>query len=206
MKAINQIIGSIYQNIGDYVFDKKYGLDTVLRVDLSKRSSGNNYQPTGLFRSRKILDRLKKHGNSGLVDFGSGKGQFLLTAASLNFTSVKGIEFVKEIHSIAEKNIATFCSKRSKIDVPISICVDASQYEVVEEDKLFYFFYPFKSETMLAVVENIEKSALKWPRKIVAAMLYPHDADTFKNRSGWTQIEDFKAYGFECRFYSFQSN
>ena len=121
MKAINQIIGSIYQNIGDYVFDKKYGLDTVLRVDLSKRSSGNNYQPTGLFRSRKILDRLKKHGNSGLVDFGSGKGQFLLTAASLNFTSVKGIEFVKEIHSIAEKNIATFCSKRSKIDVPISI-------------------------------------------------------------------------------------
>lgn len=117
--VFKQIINYIKQNTYDIIFDIRYGLDTVSRVNLEDTSvgldgkkRGNKYQPTGFSRSIAILKRIKKYGSKGLVDFGSGKGQVLLAASELGYSQIKGVEFVKEFHDIAVKNIAQWSNKQ----------------------------------------------------------------------------------------------
>lgn len=211
MSMINffkQAMNSLHQNIGDFLVDKKYGLDTVSRVDLAQTSVGiegnlvgNKYQPSGFTRARKVLQRLKKYGSDGFVDFGSGKGQVLLAASSLGYTNIKGVEFAEELHEIAKSNIKRYTLQNKRKSVPTSICADAGQYKVQPDDKLFYFFYPFKRQLMEQVVENIEMSVSDNPRQVFAVMLYPKDADVFHERTNWTMLERFHLGYIECRLY-----
>jgi hypothetical protein len=211
--VFKQIINYIKQNTYDIIFDIRYGLDTVSRVNLEDTSvgidgkkRGNKYQPTGFSRSIAILKRIKKYGSKGLVDFGSGKGQVLLAASELGYSQIKGVEFVKEFHDIAVKNIAQWSNKQKDKFIPISICIDAAKYQIEELDQLFYFFYPFKPELMNCVIENIEKSLTDFPRPNVCIMLYPKDSDLFQSRQNWRLLETFWVDNYECRIYSFNLN
>ena len=209
---LKQIINYIKQNAYDSIFDFRYGLNTVTRVNLEKTSvgrdgqkRGNKYQPTGFYRSIAILKRIKIYGNGGFVDFGSGKGQVLLAASELGFNQIKGVEFVEEFHEIATKNIEKWSKINKKLVKPISICLDAAKYEIETEDQIFYFFYPFKPELMDCVINNIENSLLDFPRFNLSIMLYPKDSDLFKGRENWELLESFYIDNYECRIYSFKS-
>jgi hypothetical protein len=210
--TFKQIINSLKQNTYDIIFDFRYGLDTVGRVNLENTSvgidgkkRGNKYQPTGYYRSISILKRIKTYGNGGFVDFGSGKGQVLIAASQLGFNQIKGVEFVEEFHEIAKRNIEKWSNLKSNLTKPIAICLDAAKYEIETTDQIFYFFYPFKPELMNCVINNIEKSLLDFPRLNLSIILYPKDSDLFKGRENWKLIESFYIDDWECRIYSFKS-
>ena len=210
LEILDRLPGAVYQRLSDLYFDLIYRVNTVTRVSLTNTDVGvkgsligNKYQPTGVARANKILDYLIKYGNNGFVDFGSGKGQILLLAAKKGFKPVTGVEFSQLLHNIALRNIEIFFSKNKLSCKPVTICIDAREYQIKDEDCIFYFFYPFKPVVMETVVENIEKSTSLAPRRITVIYVYPKDKDIFNDRKNWTLIETFKVGGWKCRIHIF---
>ena len=84
------------------------------------------------------------------VDYGSGKGAAIIHAHQLGFKKTIGVEFAKELHEQAEKNI-------EKLDLKgvNSIYADATTYTLPNDISLIYFFNPFDAIVMRKVIENI---------------------------------------------------
>jgi Methyltransferase domain len=157
-------------------FDRKCNLDTAEPVyppNLTTVSDnahlGREYVATSVAVVRSTLSKLHKHDNLSdfyFIDFGSGKGRVLLIASEYNFKKVIGLEFAKELHEIAGKNIKKYKSVNQKCFNMESVCADACDYNIPDEKCVFYFFNPFKSSVLLRVLGNIRRSYMNHPRKM----------------------------------------
>jgi predicted RNA methylase len=84
------------------------------------------------------------------VDFGSGKGAAIIHAKKLGFKKTIGVEFAKELHECAIKNIEAL-----GLDDVESLYEDATNYSLPNDISLIYFFNPFDEVVMKKVIENI---------------------------------------------------
>jgi predicted RNA methylase len=84
------------------------------------------------------------------VDFGSGKGAAIIHAKKLGFKKTIGVEFAKELHECAVKNIEALGLR----DVA-SLYEDATNYQLPNDISVIYFFNPFDEVVMDKVMQNI---------------------------------------------------
>ena len=84
------------------------------------------------------------------VDYGSGKGAAIIHAKQLGFTKTIGVEFAKELHEQAVKNIEVL-----KLENIESLYADATSYELPNDISVIYFFNPFDEIVMQKVIANI---------------------------------------------------
>jgi len=100
---------------------------------------------------------------STLLDFGCGKGRVLAYAASCNYEKIIGVENSKLIE-IARANIEKMKHRKTS-DILLEKC-DAQNFEIPSSVNIIYFYNPFVGLTLEKVVENINLSYKKSPRKI----------------------------------------
>jgi 16S rRNA G966 N2-methylase RsmD len=161
-------------------FDRKYHVDTSGLVYLSEltcesanKAHGVWYEPTPLKTLQCMFAPLPADlSDFTFVDYGSGKGRTLLYASNRNFRRIVGIEFAKELHAIAERNIESYRNRRQKCHDLQSICMDAAEFSLPQGNCVLYFFHPFRAEVMSRVLENIEQSFRRNPRRLI--LLYYH--------------------------------
>ena len=84
------------------------------------------------------------------VDYGSGKGAAIIHAKQLGFEKTIGVEFAKELHEQAVKNIEKLDLKNVE-----SLYADATNYTLPNNISLIYFFNPFDEFVMKKVIKNI---------------------------------------------------
>ena len=84
------------------------------------------------------------------VDYGSGKGAAIIHAKQIGFKRAIGVEFAKELHEQAVKNIENL-----KLDNVESLYADATTYTLPNDISLIYFFNPFDEVVMKKVIANI---------------------------------------------------
>lgn len=100
-------------------------MDTSTRAyswDLDMRSEGDDigteepmYLPTSTLAFQSIMRNLPTDVSEYVfVDFGSGKGRTLLLAAEFNFKRIIGVEFARELHDTAVKNVKNYSSASQK--------------------------------------------------------------------------------------------
>ncbi len=92
----------------------------------------------------------KKIQKSLFLDYGSGKGGAIIWARKAGFAESIGIEFAKELHQIACKNI-----QRLKVSSIKSFYQDATTYIPPEDVSVIYLFNPFDEVVMQKVAQNI---------------------------------------------------
>jgi SAM-dependent methyltransferase len=157
------------------IFDWLHRVDTGggvveknLEIASANRDKGIAYDPcpwSTLRRSLRLIP-LPAEGFT-FVDIGCGKGKVLLSAMTLPFRRIVGVEFSSYLSRVAEQNIASakFLNRRcSRTEV---ICSDAVQYPIVDEPTIFFFANPFSYDIMQLVLKNIVESYLKTPRTII---------------------------------------
>jgi 16S rRNA G966 N2-methylase RsmD len=162
-------------------FDRKYSVDTSGVTMLSQLTcDGNNkehgvwYEPTPLKTLKTMFSMLPDDVSEfTFIDFGSGKGRTLLYASTFGFRRIIGVEFAKELHAIAERNIRTFRNSRQKCFDITSVRADAVEFSLPEDKCVLYFFHPFREEVMTRVLRNIEASYRKNPRKLIVLYYHP---------------------------------
>jgi len=122
----------------DRAFDRSQRTDTSGRIELTdldivgdNRSSGTYYEPTSTALFRYIINKLQSalsYEDFIFLDYGSGKGRVLLLASDYGFRSIIGIEFSRELHLVAERNIALYRGRRQRFGDMTSILSDATVY------------------------------------------------------------------------------
>lgn len=160
-------------------FDRQHGIDTAgrvsledLRIDSPHAAQGNAYQPTSPQVVEEILESLPiRHEEFVFVDFGSGKGRVVLLASERPFAKVVGVEFSRQLHAVAEANLARFPAAMRRCGAVELLCMDATQYELPEENLVLYFYNPFERAVMKEVLENLERSLAKRPRTVYLVLV-----------------------------------
>ena len=106
------------------------------------------------FLSRLIYDledTLEKPLKKSLfIDYGSGKGAAIIHAKELGFHRTIGVEFAKELHETAQKNI-----QKLKLENVDSFYADATTYLAPLDVSVIYLFNPFDEVVMKKVIANI---------------------------------------------------
>jgi hypothetical protein len=174
----------------DQRFDRKFHLDTCGLIDVADLTcdSGNQrygtcYQPTPALILQSVLTNLREDwGDFTFIDFGSGKGRALVLASNFNFRRIIGIEFAKEMHQIARKNLSVYRSDRQRCFALESVFADATLFPLPPENCVLYFFNPFKKEVMERVLDNIEHSYLQLPRKMFLIYYQPKLSELIDHR------------------------
>ncbi|HQI39722.1 MAG TPA: class I SAM-dependent methyltransferase [Ignavibacteriaceae bacterium] len=172
-KGLSRTYQSVISVIEDFYFELKYGISTskIVRredLDISEKSKQHSeeYKPTRIRHFRLLIKSLDLPKDSVFVDMGSGKGRVLLMASLNNFKRVTGVELSSQLCEIARENKAKFEKALGK-QLPINIVnIDVLEYNVQNDENVFYFYNPFDNYIMERIIERIKQSLIDNPRKI----------------------------------------
>ena len=150
-----------FRKIGQRISYKSKGIDfsTQNIYDLTRVGEHQDNGTALVSTSIDFLSQLLRDLESSLespiekkvfVDYGSGKGAAIIHAKELGFAKTIGIEFAKELHEQAVKNIEALNLKNVE-----SLYADATTYALPNDISVIYFFNPFDAVVMQKVVDNI---------------------------------------------------
>ena len=185
------------QQFLDASFDRRYGTDTSgviavkdLRIEKGSLALGNWYEPAGEKTFRQFIRELPVDPRDFvLVDYGSGKGRVLIMAAELGFKRVIGVEFARDLHEVAQKNIEIYERRTGRPNNIEVLCTDATEYMPPNEPLVLYFYSPFTGAVFRKVLDNISASFEANPRPVFIAF-YGRNPES---------LEDLDAMGFDKR-------
>jgi len=165
-------------NLGVFLRGKAYdwanGVDTTGIVQISRVSVlGNNrqcaiqYEPVSPDELAEVLAEIVvEFENFTFIDFGSGKGRVLLMAGRYPFRRIIGVEFARELHEIALKNISRFRGPKRCSSLE-SVHSDATEFPIPAGPLVIFLNNPFRHPVMAAVMQNVSNSLLAAPREVI---------------------------------------
>lgn len=156
------------------LFDWRNGVNTSGVVQIAALSVlGNNgafavqYEPAVLEEVKSALQAVDvQHPEYTFIDFGSGKGRTLFVAAGYPYRKVMGVEFGKQLHDSAVRNIATFRGKRQCGELE-SVHADATEFAIPGGPLVIFLNNPFRDPVMQRVMANVARSLEAEPREMV---------------------------------------
>jgi hypothetical protein len=92
------------------------------------------------------------------IDLGSGKGRVLLMASDYPFQQIVGVEFMPDLHRVAQKNIRSYSSDHQRCRKIQAVCVDARDFQFPPDPLVVYLFNPFSESTFAQVLQNLRQS------------------------------------------------
>ena len=177
--AYAKLAGAIRWRIRSYcglACDVIYNVETTnsvaldrLRISSPNQERGIGYEPTPWTVLNKLFGGFAvDFAQFAFVDFGSGKGRVVLSAASFPFARVVGVEFSSELCGVAEQNLARSRMPRRCREVAIWLG-DATEFVIPEGPCIFFFFNPFTPEVFSIVARNICVAYEQTPRPMYLA-------------------------------------
>lgn len=172
----------------DYMFDTKYGTDTInivtiedMHVNSENKQHGTIYQGVPVLMFDELLSELNiDFQRSTFIDYGSGKGKALMLASKFGFGNIIGVEYSSELVETCKKNIAHYCRKiKTAVNFTV-ICSDAAEFDVPADANCLFFYNPFDEPVIRKVLARVEGSIDKYPRDIWILYVNPR-LSTFKN-------------------------
>jgi predicted RNA methylase len=100
------------------------------------------------------------HSRFAFVDLGSGKGRALMLAAAYPFRRIIGVEFARELHEAAQKNVLALPDD-SKIEL---VHGDAADFRLPDGAVALFLYNPFGEELVRRVARNALSSLQENPR------------------------------------------
>jgi SAM-dependent methyltransferase len=168
--ARDSMPGRRRQRYGDMGFDFDRRVDTTA-ANVSRRDhligllTGTPYQPCDPDLFRETVGKLGiDYPRFTFVDVGSGKGRALLLAAEYPFHRIVGVEWVAELHRIAQQNARKFESDAPGSPPIQLVCGDARAYQFPAGPLLVFLFNPLPEAGLQQVIANLEESLRNQPR------------------------------------------
>lgn len=179
-------------------FDEEYGTDTrsireISSLDVLDSPNAiyaNRYEPT----DHHIRSSLEKLGvdlrRFTFIDFGSGKGRALLIAATFPFKEVIGVEFSRELHETAIKNIARFPPNLIRSGAVRSVHSDAALFVLPASDLVCYFANPFGPPVLSQVVARLSSHTRRSGYWIIIIYMNPKHPEVFEQTRDFAVIDN----------------
>lgn len=168
------------------------------------------------FRSMKIVP--VDYRRSTFIDFGSGLGRVVMSAATFPFKRVIGVEISEQLTRRAQQNIERG-RRRIRCGSLQLLTMNATQMRIPDDATVFHLYNPFRKRTLFAVVSAISRSLQECPRTSWILFAYPWEMDGLM-RGGqviplawqvgsqdipWPFHDDLDPNGHRYRIYSLDS-
>lgn len=196
-KGLKRSIMIFISFIGDFSFDFRYGTNTInpvtlndLEIQSDNKLRGYKYGPTQARPFKQLMNTLNFPDNSVFVDFGSGKGRVLLLSSQYGFKRVVGIEFSPKLCEIAKKNLSIYKKKVGGILNVQIIESDVVDYNIRDDDNVFFLYNPFDRVVMRIILNNIILSLKNKQRKIWLIYNNPIYRDIIENKGVFTKLKE----------------
>ncbi len=179
-------------------FDEKYGTDTsgtreIGTLDVVHSPAARyavRYDPSSAEAVVAQLDKLRiEYAQFTFIDFGSGKGRALLVAAGFPFKEVIGIEFSRELHDVAVRNIARLPQDATRAGAVRSVCGDAGSFEPPLSDLVCYFYNPFGAPVMQAVAARLVAHRERSGCRIIIIYIHPQHPEIFEKTGNFVVLD-----------------
>lgn len=159
--------------------EKKYGIDTTGADELRSLedkgidiSHATIYMPASYDLLENFFSRINLKEYHHFVDIGCGKGRAICVAASFGAKKITGVELSKDLCVSAKENLQE--TKEKYPDFIYDVYNNDAFYFHIEKDvDCIFMFNPFDETIMSGVLENIEASLQKNPRKITVIYINP---------------------------------
>ena len=179
-------------SFGDLDFDWEHSVDTTrsnvgFRTQLFTGLAGRHYFATEPWLFQQIMQAMPTDfTHFTFVDLGSGKGRVLLMASDYGFQRIVGVEFVAELHRVAEKNIVSYANARQLCRQIKSLCMDAHDFQFPADPLVVYLFNPFAEPTFAYVLESLRVSVEQRPRPVYIAYRFT-EFDKLLAQANWLE-------------------
>jgi hypothetical protein len=186
------------------MFDRRYGVHSnqfVATKDLTvaggNKAHGTFHQPIKPLVFKAAMDAFQIPRDGVFVDFGSGTGRALMLAVLHGFTSVVGVEYAANINPVAERNLEEFRRRTGKeFDFRI-VGMDAAEYEIHDDERVFFFYNPFGRPVFERVLGNIRRSYESSPRPIHLVYGNPTQRQALEEDPFWVVVKETGGGGLE---------
>lgn len=173
--------------------EKKYGINTTGADELkSLKKKGIDithatlYMPVSYQLIEEALKQIPAENKNHFFDIGCGKGRAMCVAAHAGFNKISGVDFSKEFCNAATGNLTGTKEKFSAINYSV-IESDAAITPIPIDVDCIFLFNPFDEEIMKKVMQHINDSIRKEPRKINVIYANPLCKNLFLN-NGFTEV------------------
>ncbi len=134
-----------------------------------------DYKAAPWLALRRALPPRSVTGSDVFLDLGSGMGRVVFLAAlRYPFKRVIGVEVSRDLHNIAEDNIARNRSRFASRKVEL-ICADVLEYAVPDDVTVVFLYNPFTGRVFQTVVERLVESVDRAPRPL--RIIYSNPAE-----------------------------
>lgn len=169
-------------------YEKQLGINTHNIVNLNdltlaadNHDQHHHYQGASYFILFSIFTKLPEQlKQKPFIDFGCGKGRALFVAEQCGFTQLIGVDIAQELINDAKANNTIYHKKNVSSHIDF-VFEDATKYKIPADATVFYFFNPFGTDIMHAVISNIKESLKLNPREIYCIYLNPKYKEVFDN-------------------------
>lgn len=196
----------VRQRYGDVDYDWEHRVDTTsANVSWRARLIGllnSSYQPIELPLFQEMLNQLAiDYSQFTFIDIGSGKGRPLLMASEYPFRRIIGVEFLPELHAIAQENIRKFPDERKLCQQIEARLADATEFQFPCEPLAIFMFHPLPESGFRKVIANLTESIRVNPRPgwlVYANPLFEGivlKSGSFRKVAGTEQYTIFAAQG-----------
>ncbi len=199
----------VRQRYGDIDYDWEHRVDTTsANVSWRARFIGllnSSYQPIEWPLFQEMLNQLAiDYSQFTFIDIGSGKGRPLLMASEYPFRKIIGVEFLPELHAIAEENIRRFPDERKLCKQIEARLADATEFQFPFEPLVIFMFHPLPESGFRKVIANLAESIRENPRPawlVYANPLFEEivlKSGWFRKTAGTEQYTIFAAQRLRC--------
>jgi SAM-dependent methyltransferase len=155
-----------------------------LTIDSDNARHGVFYHPTHpkfLFEVLGALDI--DYERYIFIDLGSGKGRVLLVASEFPFREVLGVEFARELHEIACRNLRRYRSPSQKTRNVRSVHGDAIAVEFPVAPLVLFLANPFGPGVLVPVLRRLQESLAAHPRDAIIVYAAPDHGELIERET-----------------------
>ncbi len=158
----------------DKKFDDKLLIRTTGIREWREDTPYNRCESTPYVALEKLFERYPLNEDDQLVDFGAGRGRVAFYTHHKFNIPITAIELNELTLDEALRNKKGYRTHANHLEAPIQFQYGyAEQYEITEEDTVFYFFNPFKAEIFEEVVDNIVRATEEFGKEVDIILYYP---------------------------------
>lgn len=174
-----------------------------LRIQSLIRLSGHDYKPVPRLVFQWAMEALPADlSRVTFVDFGAGRGRAVLLASHYNFEKVIGVEFAQQLQDDCQMNIAQYPRSLMKCRDVECLFEDAANFQIPDQEAVFYFFNPFNQRVLSEVLNRIAHSYDRNPRRMYLVFVDLADSETIEQWRMFKRLRLDKLLRLKIRLFS----
>lgn len=186
-------------DVYDQSFDRQFNVETAgteepefLTAEDILKTHARAYEPVSVQHMQALLGMLPAldFGTFMFIDLGSGKGRALFVAAMHPFQQVVGVEYSRELHEIAIRNMKTYGNPAQECFDIRPICADATTFSLPEFPTVCFINNPYDVSLMAKTAELLDKSVQSAPRPFFVIYLNAYCTQPIDDMPGWSRIRE----------------